>query len=64
MLEFLISNMGTIIVLIVLVAVVGLIIFKMKKDKKQGKSSCGCKCSACPNSQYCHGFVKNQTTES
>ncbi len=60
MLEFLISNMGTIIVLVVLLAVVGLIIFKMKKDKKQGKSSCGCKCSGCPNSQFCHSAEQKQ----
>lgn len=39
--------MGTIVVLAALVAVVGLIIHKMVKDKKAGKSSCGGDCAHC-----------------
>lgn len=46
--------MGTIIVGIVLAAAVILIIAKMVKDKKNGKSSCGCNCSCCSNSKICH----------
>ena len=46
--------MGTIIISIILVAIVGSIIFKMAKDKKAGKSSCGCGCSSCPMSRECH----------
>ena len=63
MIEFLISNIATIVVGTVLVAMVLLIIFQMKKDKKQGKSSCGCKCGGCPNAQLCHGAsVKPENT--
>ena len=58
MFEFLIANMGTIIVGAVVVLVVALIIFNMRKDKKQGKTSCGCSCNGCPNSQFCHGGSK------
>ena len=54
MVEFLISNLGTIIVALALTIVVGLIIFKMYRDKKQGKSSCGCNCSSCPMANECH----------
>ena len=40
--------MGTVIVGIALLAVVTLIIRKMIKDKKQGKSiQCGCDCKSC-----------------
>lgn len=39
--------MGTAVVLAILVAVVGGIIYKMRKDKKSGKSSCGCDCGDC-----------------
>ena len=48
--------MGTAIVVIILVAVVTLIIWRMVKDKKAGKSSCscGCGCSSCPMSGKCH----------
>ncbi len=54
MLEFIISNIGTIIVLLVLAIIVGVIIYKMYRDKKQGKSSCGCNCASCPMSNECH----------
>ena len=39
--------MGTVIVALVLLAVVGLIIYSMVKDKKQGKHSCGGNCASC-----------------
>ena len=52
--------MGTAIVIIVLVLVVGLIIWKMSHDKKQGISSCGCGCSACPNAEFCHAKKKGK----
>ena len=41
-------SMGTVVVLLILVGVVGAIIYKMIKDKKAGKSiQCGCDCSKC-----------------
>ena len=46
--------MGTAIVVTVLVVIVGLIIFSMVRNKKAGKSSCGCGCSSCPMSGKCH----------
>ncbi len=54
MLKLLISNLGTIIVFILVVCIVALIIYSMRKDKKQGKKSCGCGCSGCPGSSFCH----------
>ena len=37
---------GTILIAVILVAIVAAIIYKLVKDKKQGKSSCGgsCRC--------------------
>lgn len=55
MLNWIISNLGTIIVLLVVAAVVVGVAVKMFKDKKQGKSSCGCSCGNCPMSGKCHG---------
>ena len=43
---------GTILVAVILAAIVAAIIYKLVKDKKQGKSSCSCGC--CPNSSRCH----------
>jgi len=56
---------GTILILLILVAIITLIIFSMIRDKKQGKSvicgvnckSCGgcChSCSGCPRAGGCH----------
>lgn len=39
--------MGTVIVGGVLAVIVGLLIWKMIKDKKTGKSSCGGDCAHC-----------------
>ncbi len=39
--------MGDIIVITVLLAIVGGILYKMFRDKKCGKSACGCDCSKC-----------------
>lgn len=46
--------MGNIIVGAVLVAVVCAIIFRLVKNKKTGKSSCGCGCSGCGSACNCH----------
>ncbi len=46
-------NVGTFIVGAILVVIVGIIIAKMIKDKKNGKSlQCGCDCSKCGG--HCH----------
>lgn len=42
MISFLTQNLGTIVVLAGLSAVVVLIVLQMKKDKKAGKSCSGC----------------------
>ena len=50
--------MGTAIVVIILVAVVTLIIWRMVKDRKAGKSNCGCGCASCPMAGQCHSKNK------
>ncbi len=51
---FITENLGTIAVLLVVIAIVGLIVYKLYKDKKAGKLSCGCNCSGCANAGACH----------
>lgn len=46
--------MGTFIIGGLLTIVVTLIVVKMVKDKKAGKTSCGCGCSGCPSNGICH----------
>lgn len=54
MLAWISENIATIIICAVLMAVVAAIIAGMIRDRKKGKSSCGCGCSDCPMSGSCH----------
>lgn len=54
MLLWLQQNIGTIIVCIILIAIIGLIVAKIIKDKRKGKSSCGCGCANCAMRGQCH----------
>lgn len=51
-------NISTFIVLAVVVFVIAAIIVKLKNDKKQGKSSCGCGCESCAMKGSCHTSKK------
>ena len=48
------ENAGTIVVAVILLAIVVLVTRKIARDKKQGKSTCGCGCASCPMSGSCH----------
>ena len=63
MLGWLSANVGTIVVLAVLILIVALIIIGMVRNKKNGKSSCGCNCQGCSMSGSCHGN-QNSTLQS
>ena len=52
MFQWLALNWGTILVVAILIAVVTAIVIKLRKDKKAGKSSCGCNCKTCGGA--CH----------
>lgn len=54
MVQFIISNLATIIIGLGLLVIVTLIIRKMIKDKKQGKGCCGSGCEGCSHSTSCH----------
>lgn len=45
---------GTASVLLILAVVIGMVIFTMIKNKKEGKTSCGCGCSSCAMKDVCH----------
>lgn len=52
MLNWLVHNLSTIIVSVLILVVVLFILFRLIRQKKQGKSSCGCGCEHC--SGGCH----------
>lgn len=54
MLMWLKSNAATIIISLILIAVVAAVIVSIVKNKKKGKSSCGCNCAHCAMAGSCH----------
>lgn len=62
MLEFLSANIGTIVVLCILIAVVAVIIISHFVRKKNGKPSCGCGCGClnCAMAASCHSQNKSK----
>ena len=54
MLAWLASNWGTILVCLIIIGVVFCIIASMRKNKKQGNSSCGGNCAHCGACGSCH----------
>ena len=51
--NFVSQNLGTIVVGAAVLSLVVLLILKLAKDKKAGKSGCSCGCSSCPMSAQC-----------
>ena len=58
MLDFITNYGGSIAVGAAVLAVIALIVVKFVKDKRAGRSSCGCDCGSCG----CHCANKNDQT--
>ena len=59
--DWLIANIGSILVGVVVLAVVALVIALMVREKKKGKSStCGCGCESCAMAGKCHPTKPDQ----
>lgn len=54
MLLFLLNNAGSLVVGFLLLLIVVLIVSKLIRDRKHGKSSCGCGCENCASAGMCH----------
>ncbi len=54
MLVWLTANIGTILIVLALMLIVIGIIVKLRKDKKEGVSSCGGNCAHCAMHGTCH----------
>ncbi len=61
MLHWISANLGTIVIAGVLLAVIVLISIQLIRDKKKGKSSCGCNCAHCAMAGQCHGGTKQHS---
>ena len=58
MVEWLAANWVNIIILAVVGGLIALAVIVMIKDKKAGKSSCGCNCANCAMADKCHSQTK------
>ncbi len=58
MTAFLATNLSTILICIVLIAIVVSISIYLVRQKKQGKSSCGAGCAHCAMHGECHSCRK------
>ena len=54
MFQMIAENAGTILITLALCALVAGIVLRLRKDRKQGKSSCGGSCGCCPLGGSCH----------
>lgn len=54
MLQWFSANAGTLVLCILLLAVVAWIVRSLLRQRKQGKSSCGCNCAHCAMHGSCH----------
>ncbi len=54
MLDFIVDNLGTILITVVLVTILAAIAVKLVRDKRKGKSSCGGNCAHCALGGSCH----------
>ncbi len=54
MLAWIMENMATIVVSAILIFAVTVSIASMVRNKREGKSSCGCGCAGCAMSGVCH----------
>lgn len=60
MLTWLIDNLATVIITLVLIGIVAMIIANLVKNRKKGKSSCGCGCANCAMSGVCHSSAEKK----
>ena len=47
-------NLGTVLISLLLIAAVAAIAASLIRNRRTGKSTCGCGCKNCAMSQYCH----------
>ncbi len=57
MFQWIEANLSTILICFALIVIVAMIIWHLVRQKKQGKSSCGCNCAHCAMSGSCHSTV-------
>lgn len=60
MMDWIIGNIATILVTLILIGLITLVIRKMVNDKKKGITSCGTSCNGCALAGSCKDIQKNK----
>ena len=60
MLDWITANLATILITAFLLALCIGIVIKSRRDRKKGKTSCGCGCSGCSMNGMCHPQIQNK----
>ena len=60
MIEFLKNNIGTVVVGAILLLLCIYVFYVLIRNRRQGKTSCGCNCGGCPMSGTCHKQEKEK----
>ncbi len=58
MFEWMAGHIAVILSCVALAVIVAMIILSLVRDKKKGKSSCGCNCAHCAMAGSCHNQGK------
>ncbi|MBO4415342.1 MAG: FeoB-associated Cys-rich membrane protein [Lachnospiraceae bacterium] len=53
MMSWIMDNLANIAVIAILAAIIGLAVFTMVRNRKNGKSACGGSCCSCPYGDSC-----------
>lgn len=54
MLLWITQNLATILISLLLIGVVAAILFSLRRNRRKGKSTCGCNCAHCAMAGSCH----------
>ena len=60
MFEWIAENWATLVVGAAVLTIVALAVIHLIRNKKAGKSSCGCGCANCPMSGSCHKAAESK----
>ncbi len=53
-------NLGTFVVLLIVIAIIALAVRSLIKDRENGISSCGGSCGACASAGICRGAARRR----
>lgn len=63
MFQWIADNIWALFAILVLAGIIAAAVYTVVRDKRKGKSSCGCNCAHCAMAGSCHNAAKAQSGE-